>query len=137
MKPHVQAWFTIPFDAAQVSDANALIGSVLNTRETVPFESMTQDQFDAITDKLKGGFIVEVKRAGDRVSLPTAPPVYLHVPFNAAIGEQIKSWIREAAHFNPAEVAVDAGSVLVEVRAECCGRCSSGLACDCTVYNPF
>jgi len=137
MKPHVQAWFTIPFNPAQVSDARALMDGVLSTEANKGFDELTQEEFDAITDRLKGEYIVEVKRAGEQVNLTDAMPVYMRVPFDSVIAAQIQAWVVSQEGFNPAEVKVESGDVLVEVRAECCGTCSTGHACDCTVFDPF
>ena len=119
------------FDAAQVTAATELITSVIGRKTHCTFENLTQSEFDAITGQLKREFIVEVKRLGALITVPGASPVYMRVPFTRAIGERIQGWMRYQKTFDPTQVDVADTEVLVEVRAECCGLTSSGLACAC------
>lgn len=131
MSPHVQAWFTMPFNAAQVTAAKELLTSVTGRNEPLNFDDFTQGEFDAITGLLKGEFVVEVRRSGHSVRIPDESPIYMRVHFTSAIGEQIQRWITDQSTFDPAQVQVADTEVLVKVRAECCGLTSSGHACAC------
>lgn len=128
MKPHVQACFKMPFDAASVSAAKNLVSGICKSNEAIDLEKLPDDLFDAITEELRSEFVVEVVRSGDG-SLKAQDRVQMRVKSNDVIRAQIREWMQLKEQYNADAISLEKHEVLVVVRAECCALTSSGQAC--------
>ena len=132
MKPHVQAYFKVPFNQKQVNDADHLVMRVTKRSGFVDLEKLPDNEFDAITQLLDPTeFIVEIIRHGI-TGQGNSQRVNMKIKGDETgnkVLPSIREWVLTQDTYNPNSVTLSEEEVLVVVKAEHCPTCSSGYAC--------
>ena len=87
---------------------------------------MSESEFDNITESLHKEFIVKILDAGEGLNRERLKGEFMRIPLNDNSADQIKEWIKSEGK-SSLSIALDKNEVTVEVMAECCSGCSSGI----------